>query len=451
MKPIIALVGQQNVGKSTLFNRLTRTHDALVADHLGLTRDRIYGVLQVDGCDLALIDTAGLNAKKDNMSNVIRTQAHLAINEADIVLFLVDGNRGLTPADQTIAQALRNTGKPIVLVINKTEAQQDQIAAADFYSLGLGEPQVISAAHGRGIANLIDILRNKLPPNIPFEKDNKEPKGDSDSISLAVLGRPNVGKSTLINKIMGNERVITFDKPGTTRDSIYIPLERDGSNYVFIDTAGMRKHSKVSTMPETISIVKTIQALENANVAILMLDAREGIVEQDLHLAGLIIKSGCALVIAVNKWDRLKPSERKWVAANIERRLYFLKFANTHFISALNGRGINLLFQSIKQAYKSAVAVIPTSRLTSILNDAVAEHKPPLVNGRRIKFRYTHLGGKNPPRIIIHGKQANATPHSYRRYLENTFRQALQLHGTPIMIEFKQGNNPFGMRRYRSE
>ena len=222
MKPIIALVGQQNVGKSTLFNRLTRTHDALVADHLGLTRDRIYGVLQVDGCDLALIDTAGLNAKKDNMSNVIRTQAHLAINEADIVLFLVDGNRGLTPADQTIAQALRNTGKPIVLVINKTEAQQDQIAAADFYSLGLGEPQVISAAHGRGIANLIDILRNKLPPNIPFEKDNKEPKGDSDSISLAVLGRPNVGKSTLINKIMGNERVITFDKPGTTRDSIYI-------------------------------------------------------------------------------------------------------------------------------------------------------------------------------------------------------------------------------------
>ncbi|MBE0440124.1 MAG: ribosome biogenesis GTPase Der [Gammaproteobacteria bacterium] len=446
MKPIIALVGRPNVGKSTLFNRLTRSRDALVADFSGLTRDRIYGTVNSDDCSFILIDTGGLTEQSDDMSDLMRKQAKLAIEESDLILFLVDGRAGLTAADQIIAKDLRNVDKPILLVVNKSEGEQREIIAAEFYALGFGEPQVISASQGRGITNLIDGLKQALP-GVELTQEEIIPEDTSHVIRLAVLGRPNVGKSTLINRILGEERVVAFDEPGTTRDSIHIPFEKDGTEYILIDTAGVRRRSKVSDMLEKFSIVKTLQALEDANVVILVLDAHEGIVEQDLHLAGLIIQSGRAVVIAVNKWDGLDKSEREWVATNIERRLPFLNFAQTHFISALHGSGVGLLFKSVKQAYNSAMAQLPTPRLTRVLEDAVSDHPPPLVHGRRIKFRYAHLGGKNPPRIIIHGNQTEATPNSYRRYLENTFREVLKLHGTPIMVEFKQGDNPFKDRK----
>ncbi|MDF1588766.1 MAG: ribosome biogenesis GTPase Der [Gammaproteobacteria bacterium] len=446
MKPIIALVGRPNVGKSTLFNRLTRSRDALVADFSGLTRDRIYGTVNSDDCSFILIDTGGLTEQSDDMSDLMRKQAKLAIEESDLVLFLVDGRAGLTAADQNIAKELRNVDKPILLVVNKSEGEQREVIAAEFYALGFGEPQVISASQGRGITNLIDGLKQVLP-SIELTEEEVVPEDTSHVIRLAVLGRPNVGKSTLINRILGEERVVAFDEPGTTRDSIHIPFEKDGTEYILIDTAGVRRRSKVSEMLEKFSIVKTLQALEDANVVILVLDAHEGIVEQDLHLAGLIIQSGRAVVIAVNKWDGLDKSEREWVASNIERRLPFLNFAQTHFISALHGSGVGLLFKSVKQAYNSAMAQLPTPRLTRVLEDAVSDHPPPLIHGRRIKFRYAHLGGKNPPRIIIHGNQTEATPNSYRRYLENTFREVLKLHGTPIMVEFKQGDNPFKDRK----
>ncbi|MDT8370771.1 MAG: ribosome biogenesis GTPase Der [Gammaproteobacteria bacterium] len=446
MKPIIALVGRPNVGKSTLFNRLTRSRDALVADFSGLTRDRIYGTVNSDDCSFILIDTGGLTEQSDDMSDLMRKQAKLAIEESDLILFLVDGRAGLTAADQNIAKELRNVDKPILLVVNKSEGEQREVIAAEFYALGFGEPQVISASQGRGITNLIDGLKRVLP-SIELTEEEVVPEDTSHVIRLAVLGRPNVGKSTLINRILGEERVVAFDEPGTTRDSIHIPFEKDGIEYILIDTAGVRRRSKVSEMLEKFSIVKTLQALEDANVVILVLDAHEGIVEQDLHLAGLIIQSGRAVVIAVNKWDGLDKSEREWVASNIERRLPFLNFAQTHFISALHGSGVGLLFKSVKQAYNSAMAQLPTPRLTRVLEDAVSDHPPPLIHGRRIKFRYAHLGGKNPPRIIIHGNQTEATPNSYRRYLENTFREVLKLHGTPIMVEFKQGDNPFKDRK----
>ncbi len=449
MKPIIALVGRPNVGKSTLFNRLTASRDALVADHSGLTRDRIYGTVKLEDSSFILIDTGGLTDYSDNMSDLMRKQAQLAIEEADLIFFLVDGRSGLTAADEAVADNLRNVGKPVLLVVNKSEGAQREMVAADFYSLGLGEPQVISASQGRGMSLLMDSLKQALPSVIAMESE-EEKQDSSNTIRLAVLGRPNVGKSTLINRIMGEERVVAFDEPGTTRDSIHIPFEKDGTDYILIDTAGVRRRSKVSEMLEKFSIVKTLQALEYANVVILVLDAHEGIVEQDLHLAGLIIASGRAVVIAVNKWDGLEKAEREWVTTNVERRLPFLHFAQTHFISALHGSGVGLLFKSVKQAYSSAMAQLPTPRLTRILEDAVADHQPPLVHGRRIKFRYAHLGGKNPPRIIIHGNQTDATPNSYRRYLENTFRDVLKLHGTPVMIEFKKGDNPFKGRKNKS-
>lgn len=444
MKPVIALVGRPNVGKSTIFNRLTRSRDALVADYAGLTRDRIYGTVREENLDFILIDTGGLTDQSDNMSDLMRKQARLAIEEADLVLFIVDGRAGLMPTDADVAQQLRNDGKPVRLVINKTEGEQREMVAAEFYALGLGEPQVISATQGRGFTELLEEIKVCLPQaEVIFTEDDNEDEALPDDIRLAVLGRPNVGKSTLINRLLGEERVVAFDEPGTTRDSIHIPFEKDGVSYTLIDTAGVRRRSKVSEKLEKFSVLKTLQALEDANVAMLVLDAHEGIVEQDLHLAGLILESGRAVVLAVNKWDGLDKSEREWVAANIERRLPFMSFAKTHFISALHGSGVGLLFKTVRQAYQSAMTKVPTSRLTRVLEDAVSDHQPPLVRGRRIKFRYAHLGGKNPPRIIIHGNQTDATPNSYKRYLENYFRDALKLQGTPVMIEFKTSDNPF--------
>ena len=450
MKPVIALVGRPNVGKSTIFNRLTRSRDALVADFAGLTRDRIYGTVREEGLDFILIDTGGLTDQSDNMAELMRKQAQLAIDEADLVLFVVDGRAGLMPADHDIAQQLRNQGKPIRLVINKTEGEQRELVAAEFYALGLGEPLVISATQGRGITAVFSEIRSAVPEAEVVELSEEElteAEDGIDDIRLAVLGRPNVGKSTLINRLLGEERVVAFDEPGTTRDSIHIPFEKDGVNYTLIDTAGVRRRSKVSEKLEKFSVLKTLQALEDANVVMLVLDAHEGIVEQDLHLAGLIVESGRAVVLAVNKWDGLEKSEREWVAANVERRLPFMNFAKTHFISALHGSGVGLLLKSVRQAYQSAMTKVPTSRLTRVLEDAVADHPPPLVRGRRIKFRYAHLGGKNPPRIIIHGNQTESTPNSYKRYLENTFREVLKLQGTPVMIEFKTSENPYRDRQ----
>lgn len=450
MKPVIALVGRPNVGKSTLFNRLTHSRDALVADFAGLTRDRIYGTVREEGLDFILIDTGGLTDQSDNMAELMRKQAQLAIDEADLVLFIVDGRAGLMPADHDIAQQLRNQGKPIRLVINKTEGEQRELVAAEFYALGLGEPLVISATQGRGMTAVFSEIRDAVPEAEVVELSEaelNETDDKEDDIRLAVLGRPNVGKSTLINRLLGEERVVAFDEPGTTRDSIHIPFEKDGVKYTLIDTAGVRRRSKVSEKLEKFSVLKTLQALEDANVVMLVLDAHEGIVEQDLHLAGLIIESGRAVVLAVNKWDGLEKSEREWVATTLERRLPFMNFAKTHFISALHGSGVGLLLKTVRQAYQSAMTKVPTSRLTRVLEDAVADHQPPLVRGRRIKFRYAHLGGKNPPRIIIHGNQTEATPNSYKRYLENFFREALKLQGTPVMIEFKTSDNPFRDRQ----
>nr|WP_320166815.1 ribosome biogenesis GTPase Der [uncultured Methylophaga sp.] len=449
MKPVIALVGRPNVGKSTIFNRLTRSRDALVADYAGLTRDRIYGTAKEPGYDFILIDTGGLTDQTDNMSDLMRKQAKLAIDEADLILFIVDGRAGLMPTDSDVAQLLRNDGKPVCLVINKTEGERREIISAEFYALGLGEPQVISATQGRGIDALLVEIKDRIPAVEKLEADEPE-QFDENEIRLAVLGRPNVGKSTLINRLLGEERVVAFDEPGTTRDSIHVPFEKDGVKYTLIDTAGVRRRSKVSEKLEKFSILKTLQALEDANVVMLVLDAHEGIVEQDLHLAGLIIESGRAVVIAVNKWDGLEKSEREWVTTNIERRLPFLNFAKTHFISALHGSGVGLLFKSVRQAFQSAMIKAPTSRLTRVLEDAVADHPPPLVRGRRIKFRYAHLGGKNPPRIIIHGNQTESTPNSYKRYLENTFRDVLKLQGTPVMIEFKTSDNPYRDKAVKS-
>ncbi|MED5510835.1 MAG: ribosome biogenesis GTPase Der, partial [Pseudomonadota bacterium] len=358
MKPVIALVGRPNVGKSTIFNRLTRSRDALVADFAGLTRDRIYGTVREEGLDFILIDTGGLTDQSDNMAELMRKQAQLAIEEADLVLFVVDGRAGLMPADHDIAQQLRNQGKPIRLVINKTEGEQRELVAAEFYALGLGEPLVISATQGRGITAVFSEIRSAVPEAEVVELSEEElveAEDEIDDIRLAVLGRPNVGKSTLINRLLGEERVVAFDEPGTTRDSIHIPFEKDGVNYTLIDTAGVRRRSKVSEKLEKFSVLKTLQALEDANVVMLVLDAHEGIVEQDLHLAGLIVESGRAVVLAVNKWDGLEKSEREWVAANVERRLPFMNFAKTHFISALHGSGVGLLLKSVRQAYQSAM------------------------------------------------------------------------------------------------
>ncbi len=445
MTPIIALVGRPNVGKSTLFNRLTQSYNALVTDYAGLTRDRIYGKVSTQDCSFTLIDTGGVTEQSGDLPDLVREQVQLALKEADVVFFVVDGRAGLTVNDEMIAVSLRNVGKPVMLVVNKGEDQPREVITTDFYSLGLGEPYLISALRGNGIANLLFSLQTARPDLTTI--DYKLSEDSKQVIHLAVLGRPNVGKSTLVNGMTGEKRVIVSAESGTTRDGIYIPFVKEGIDYMLIDTAGLRRRSKVSETVEKLSVVKTLQTLDNANVVILVMDAHQGVSDQDIRLAGLILKSGRAVVIAVNKCDGMTKSQRQLVATDIERRLSFLRFADIHFISALHGRGIGLLFTSAKKAYDSAMAELSTTALTCALENAVTYHQPPLINGRRIKFRYAHSGGKNPPRIVIHGNQINATPHSYRRYLENVFRDTLKLQGTPIFIEFKQGNNPFERRK----
>ncbi|OCG13617.1 ribosome biogenesis GTPase Der [Gilliamella sp. App6-5] len=466
MVPVVALVGRPNVGKSTLFNRLTRTRDALVADFPGLTRDRKYGRAEIKGHEYILIDTGGIDGSEDGVESFMAEQSLQAIEEADIVLFLVDARAGAMPADQAIAKHLRSRQKATFLVANKIDGIDADTAISDFYGLGLGEIHPIAASHGRGVSSLIETV---LDPIFQFDNnqesdfENKEQVEDltescddfvdetesliNQPIKVAIVGRPNVGKSTLTNRILGEERVVVYDMPGTTRDSIYIPMTRDEREYILIDTAGVRKRGKVTETVEKFSVIKTLQAIEDANVAILVIDAREGISDQDLSLLGFIINSGRSLVIAVNKWDGLSQDIKEQVKTTLDDRLDFIDFARVHFISALHGSGVGNLFDSIQEAYDCATRRVNTALLTKIMQMAQDDHQPPLVRGRRVKLKYAHAGGYNPPIVVIHGNQVEDLPDSYKRYLMNYFRRSLKIMGSPIRIQFKEGANPFEGRK----
>ena len=445
--PIIALVGRPNVGKSTLFNRLTRSRDALVADYAGLTRDRKYGRALLSGHPFLLIDTGGLSGGEVGIDAAMAQQSKAAIEEADAVVFMVDASSGVAASDQTVADMLRRIDKPVWLAANKIDGQNTDIALSDFYGLGFGEPQAIAASHGRGVSALSDQLLAYFGLLDVDSVDVNDQRQEAPGIRIGVVGRPNVGKSTLVNRMLGEDRVVVFDLPGTTRDSIYIPYERHKETYTLIDTAGVRRRGRVSETVEKFSIVKTLQAIEDSHVVVLVVDAQEGLVEQDLHLMGTIIDAGRALVVAVNKWDYLDPDVREKIRQTLRRRLSFIPWAKIHYISALHGTGVGDLYGSIKEGYEAATTKFSTNVLTRILEDAVEDHKPPLVRGRRIKLRYAHQGGMNPPRIIIHGNQTKDVPESYRRYLENIYRRVLNITGSPVKIEFKSGENPFAGRR----
>ena len=445
--PIIALVGRPNVGKSTLFNRLTRSRDALVADYAGLTRDRKYGRALLSGHPFLLIDTGGLSGGEVGIDAAMAQQSKAAIEEADAVVFMVDATSGVAASDQTVADMLRRIDKPVWLAANKIDGQNTDIALSDFYGLGFGEPQAIAASHGRGVSALSDQLLAYFGLLDVDPVDVNDQRQEAPGIRIGVVGRPNVGKSTLVNRMLGEDRVVVFDLPGTTRDSIYIPYERHKETYTLIDTAGVRRRGRVSETVEKFSIVKTLQAVEDSHVVVLVVDAQEGLVEQDLHLMGTIIDAGRALVVAVNKWDHLDPDVREKIRQTLRRRLNFIPWAKIHYISALHGTGVGDLYGSIKEGYEAATTKFSTNVLTRILEDAVEDHQPPLVRGRRIKLRYAHQGGMNPPRIIIHGNQTKDVPESYRRYLENIYRRVLNITGSPVKIEFKSGENPFAGRR----
>lgn len=439
MLPTIVLVGRPNVGKSTLFNRLTKSRDALVADLPGLTRDRHYGRGVSGSKPHLVVDTGGFEPAAD--SGILKEMARqtiLAINEADVIIFLVDGRQGVTPQDKVIADRLRKSQRPVLLAVNKTEGMQRAIISAEFYELGLGDPLSVSSAHGEGVRDLVELALEAFPEPEPEEPIN------SDRIpKVAIVGRPNVGKSTLVNALLGEERVIAFDQPGTTRDSIHIDLERDGKHYTIIDTAGVRKRGKVFEAIEKFSVIKTIQAIEEANVAILVVDAQDGITEQDAHVAAYILESGRALVVAINKWDGLAEDQRDWIKREIDRKLQFLDFAEFHYISALKKKGLPELFKSVDIAYKAAMAKLSTPQLTRALIDAIAQHQPPISKGIRPKLRYAHQGGSNPPIVVVHGNHVDGVKDSYVRFLEKTFRKVFQLSGTPLRVQFKQGSNPF--------
>ena len=445
MIPVIALVGRPNVGKSTLFNRLTRSRDALVADFPGLTRDRKYGEARVAGRPFIVIDTGGITGDEAGIGSSMARQALTAIDEADLVLLLVDAREGLNAIDESLAGRLRLKNKAFHLVVNKIDGLNEDIAVSEFYALGVDSLYPIAASHGRGVNQLVESVLAAFPE----EPSSIEPSSDPDSVRVAVVGRPNVGKSTLVNRLLGEERVVVYDQPGTTRDSIYIDYEREGVRYTLIDTAGVRRRKNVSQVVEKFSIVKTLKAIGDAHVVLLVMDAREGVVDQDMHLLGYCVDKGRALVMAVNKWDGIEAGQREWIRRELDRRLRFADYADTHFISALHGTGVGHLYKSIDSAYASATRKLNTNLLTRILEGAVREHSPPMVNGRRIKLRYAHAGGQNPPLIVVHGNQTGEVPNSYRRYLEKIYRRELQLAGTPVRIEFRTGENPFADKRNR--
>ncbi len=445
MLPVITLVGRPNVGKSTLFNRLTRTRDALVADFPGLTRDRQYGVGRIGPGPYIVVDTGGLSGAVEGVESLMERQVALAIEEADHLVFLVDGREGCSATDVEIAERLRRTGKPLLLVVNKTDRLDPDQAVTDFHQLGLGEPLAIAAVQGRGISGLMNrVFANLAEASVTQVSADDESRADEGgAIKVAVVGRPNVGKSTLINRLLGEDRLVACDQPGTTRDSIFVPFSRAGKDYILIDTAGLRRKARVRDFIEKFSAIKTLQAIDASNVVVLLLDARQGIGEQDATLASHVVESGRSLVLAVNKWDGLTPEERDSVREGIRRKLAFLDFATRHYISALHGSGVGLLLDEVDRAFANATRALPTPELTRLLQELVQEHQPPLVNGRRIKLRYAHQGGRNPPIIVIHGNQTEDLPESYRRYLVNRFRQVLHLDGTPLRLELRSGENPF--------
>ena len=440
MIPVIVLVGRPNVGKSTLFNRLTRSQAALVADFPGLTRDRHYGDATFEQKPFIVVDTGGIGVDDREVDALMSKQSTLAIDEADMIFFVVDGRSGITGVDQNLAIRLRKINKPLYLIVNKIDGLDEEQVCAEFSSLGFSAIYGISATHGRGVGLLLKhVTANFAPLESDVILDNP--------IQVAFVGRPNVGKSTLINRILGEERVVVYDLPGTTRDSIEIPFERDGQKYKLIDTAGIRRRSRVDEKIEKFSVIKTLQSIKSSNVCMMLIDATEGITDQDLHLLGFIIESGKALVMLVNKWDNVDEDQKVRVKEELDRRLKFTKFAQTRFISALYGSGVAALFKDLNQAYASANQSLSTPKLTRILSELVNKHVPPLVNGRRIKLRYAHAGGHNPPIIVIHGNQLEQLPDSYARYLNKAFTEALGLIGTPLQLQFKSSNNPFKDRK----
>ncbi len=439
MKPTIAIVGRPNVGKSTLFNRLTRSRDALVADSPGLTRDRHYGDGKVGARPYFVVDTGGLEpVAKDGLLGEMARQTLAAVAEADAIVFLVDGRAGVAPQDRRIAAELRKARARVRVVVNKTEGMDAAIATAEFHELGLGAPHAISAAHDEGVRALVDAILSELPatPAAAAADDAAGPR-------IAVVGRPNVGKSTLVNRLLGEDRMIVSGEPGTTRDAIEVSFEHAGQRYLLVDTAGVRKRGRVFEAVEKFSVVKTMQAIDRANVAILVVDAAEGVADQDAHIAGYVLERGRALVVAANKWDGLDERAREVAKRTLERKLGFLAFARVRFISALRGDGLRPLLAAVDEAYRAALAKLPTPRLTRTLIEAVARQAPPRSGRVRPKLRYAHQGGRNPPVIVVHGTALDAVPGSYRRYLEGVFRNAFGLVGTPLRIEFRTGRNPY--------
>ena len=438
MTPVIALVGRPNVGKSTLFNRFTRSRDALVADFSGLTRDRKYGDGKLEDRPFIVIDTGGVSGFEEGLDAAMAEQSFAAIDEADAVLFLVDGVTGLTGADAFLAEHLRKQNKKIWLVVNKTDGRDPDVAMADFHEMGLGEPIPIAATHNRGVLSLLESVLEAFPD----DEERIDPMTD-DSIRMAIIGRPNVGKSTLVNRMLGEDRVVVYDQPGTTMDSIYIPFERFEKKYTIIDTAGVRRRKNIKEAVEKFSIVKTLQAIQDANVVVLVVDAQTGLVDQDMHMLGFALDSGRAMVIAINKWDGLDPYMKDQVKEAIDRKMPFMDWADMHFISAKHGTNVGHLYESIDTAYTGARSKWSTNQLTNIMQGVVEMHQPPMIGGRRIKLRYAHQGGSNPPVVVIHGNKLDKLPGSYKRYLENAFRKALKVRGTPIRFEFKVGDNPY--------
>jgi len=442
MLPVIALIGRPNVGKSTLFNRLTRSRDALVADYPGLTRDRKYGFGKLGPIPYLVIDTGGVAGGEEGIDEAMVEQTVKALQEADAAIIMVDGRSGLTAADEHVADLARRYAKRTWLAVNKAEGLESTTANADFYGLGLGDPVAMSATHGDRVSALMDAVLE------PFEQDEDAPEADDEhELRIAVVGRPNVGKSTLVNRLLGEERLVVFDMPGTTRDTVEVPFERNDRKYMLIDTAGIRRKARVSEAIEKFSIVKALQAIEKAHVVIAVLDAQEGVTEQDVSLLGLVLERGRALVVVTNKWDGLSAEQRKKVRDDLERRLPFLDFAERITISALHGTAVGDLLPAAERAYRAATRDLSTAELTRELEAAVMEHAPPLIRGRRIRLRYAHQGGRNPPVIVIHGNQTDKLPEAYRRYLVNRFRKAFKLKGTPVRLAFKKGKNPFEGRR----
>ncbi|MCX7274672.1 MAG: ribosome biogenesis GTPase Der [Burkholderiales bacterium] len=456
--PVVALVGRPNVGKSTLFNRMTASRAALVADRPGLTRDRHYGRARVGESHCIVIDTGGFEpVAKGGIEYQMARQARQAVLEADVVLFIVDGRQGLTGHDKDIAAELRRSARKLMVVVNKTEGMPRETVSAEFHELGLGSPMAVSAAHGDGVRELLELsLEGLLPEPAPRVEapDFPPPKGATPEeipaatpaqrrIRVAVVGRPNAGKSTLINTLLGEERLIAFDQPGTTRDAVAIDFERGGRPYTMIDTAGVRRRGKVTDMVEKFSVVKTLQAIEDCNVCVLMLDALEGVAEQDANIAGYILEAGRALVVVVNKWDMLPGPQRERLKSEFDRKLHFLRFARLHMISAKTGLGVGAMMRSVDEAYSAAMRKLATPKLTRALQEAVERQQPPRRGPIRPKLRYAHQGGQNPPIVVIHGSALDNVPETYRRYLETWFREQFSLSGTPLRIEFRSGPNPY--------